>query len=86
MKRLDQDVQPFPQATERLRKQLKTHILGDPAYRFWFLLRNDQPVLCLEITGVAWTLAGETYNLLETYKKNRRMWPLVMQAAGHLLP
>ena len=76
----------FPQAQERLRVELKDDIFQSPAYRFWFLRKNEKPVLCLETTGTLWNKKGKEFNLAELYKEERRVWPMVIKVAGDLLP
>lgn len=80
------DFDSFPGAKERLRVSLKGDILNQPAYRFWFLKRNSEPLVCLESSGSLWTKDGRTYDLMGMYKKERRIWPLIVQTAGDLLP
>lgn len=46
---------------------------GNPNYRFWFLLRQNQPVLALSTNGISHTMAGLTTNLADLYKKRRRI-------------
>lgn len=76
----------FPEANEKLRVQNSMGILGHPAYRFWFLLKNSCPVLCLDCSGMVWLPKGKSYDLPTIYKKEHRIWPLVFHVAGHLLP
>ncbi len=80
------DFDGFPGAKERLRVSLKGDILDQPSYRFWFLKKNREPLICIETTGSLWTRDGRTYDLMDMYKKERRIWPLIIQTAGGLLP
>jgi hypothetical protein len=79
---------PFAGARARLEVKLGRDVLGVPACRFWFLLRNGEPVLALEGTsGLAWTLDGRVLDLLDLYRAaGHRVWPVVNTAAGALLP
>jgi hypothetical protein len=77
----------FPGTKTRLETPEKGDPLHQPAYRFWFLVEDDKPRLCLEDTGRAWKLGGkQSINLSTLYAKTRRIWPIVHQVAGDLLP
>lgn len=76
----------FPAAEERRRVRSEEPWPENPAYRFWFILRNSEPVLCLETTGTIWNLAGDSLDIPKTYKLQRRLWPLITEIAGDLLP
>lgn len=47
--------------------------LGNPNYRFWFLLRQNQPVLALCMNGISHTMAGLTTDLADLYRRRRRI-------------
>jgi hypothetical protein len=78
----------FPEAKKRLEIRLKgeTHSY-EPSYRFWFLCRDEEPLVCLEDVGHAW-LPGKkkTILLAELYAKHHRVWPVIHAVAGDLLP
>jgi len=76
----------FPTASERLEKHFENDVLEEPAYRFWFLVKNGAPQLCLETTGKAYRLDGGVINIVSDFKKHRRIWPLIVSAAIELLP
>lgn len=76
----------FPEAKDRARVSLPSDLLQIPAYRFWFIKKNGNPVICLETTGLAWNTKGQTFNLNELYKIDKKIWPVVWAVAGHLLP
>lgn len=76
----------FPQAQERFRVELKDDVFQEPAYRFWFLRKNEKPVLCLETIGTVWNKKGKEFNLAELYPDKRQVWPMIMKVAGDLLP
>jgi hypothetical protein len=80
------DYEKYPGAIERLRTKQKDDIENEPSYRFWFLRKDKNSHICLETTGNAWSDNGSSYNLMELYKKDKRMWPLVCRIAGRLLP
>ena len=77
----------FPGATERLRVRLPEDIQGQPGYRFWFLCKDAQPLLCLETVGNVWR-EGETepHSLQCEYQETHRIWPVVYALAGSFLP
>lgn len=76
----------FPYAKERIRVSLSSDFLQTPAYRFWFIKKNGKPVICLETTGAAWISEGQSFDINELYKKEKRIWPVVWSVAGHFLP
>jgi hypothetical protein len=81
------DFKRFEGARRRLEVGLPDDILRQPAYRFWFLRRNDVPELCLETTGLAWQPGiEEPCDLMGLYRKDRRVWSVIGIVAGHLLP
>lgn len=79
--------EPFPRLQKRLEARQDDDFLGIPAYRFWFLLRGDEPVLGIEApTGVVESADGQRHDLIELYRTaGRRLWPTVLTTAGHLL-
>lgn len=76
----------FPEAKERLRVSVPNDLLEIPAYRFWFVIRDYKPLICLETTGAVWNDKGQSFDLTKLYKEEKRIWPVVMAIAGHLLP
>ncbi len=81
----------FPAAAERLRTEEADDFSSVPAYRFWFLIERTsasrQPRLAIEAThGIAWDETGVRYDLMEIYRRDRRIWPVVFEVACHLLP
>jgi len=79
------DFQKFPLANNRLKVRLPVDIYEEPGYRFWFIRINEDPVLCLETTGTAWDRKNKTYELMDIYKKDRKIWSVIHTVAGHLL-
>lgn len=74
------DFQLYPGAMQRLRVTLSDDVLNQPAYRFWFLRKDDIPVACLEtVTGLVWIgSTDEPYDLMKLYQqKGRQIWPVV---------
>ena len=76
----------FPVAKERLLERRKDDVLGEPAYRFWFICRDGDPVLCLDKDGTAWTRDGQVHDLPGLYRQHKRIWPLVWKLLGPYLP
>jgi len=76
----------FPAASERCSLHMDSDFLDEPSYRFWFLLRNEEPVFCMETTGVGWDLKGREFDLVKNYKATRRIWPVIVQVLGEQLP
>lgn len=77
----------IPAAGERMLVSEPSDPFGQPAYRFWFLLKDGEPRLAIEPSrGFAYDTRGHTTNLFARYEKARRIWPVVWAAAGHLLP
>lgn len=77
----------FPQAQERIKIKLDDDILKQSAYRFWFLRKDDKPLLCLETVGLLWIQNDlKTYNLMDLYNhNNRNIWVTVVAAAGSMM-
>lgn len=76
----------FPDAGTRLQIREAGDLLENPAYRFWFILRDKEPVLCFETTGTVWNLKGKSIDIPKAYSGPRRLWPLITEIAGDLLP
>lgn len=55
-------------------------------YNFWFLLKDSTPVLCLDTNGVLHKKDGSKHDLAAIYKKKKRIWPLIVEVAGEVLP
>ena len=80
------DFEKFPGAVDRLRTNKKDDIENESSYRFWFLRKAENSHICVETTGNVWSDNGNSYNLMELYKKEKRIWPLVNRIGGYLLP
>lgn len=76
----------FPAAAERSKAPHMDDPFGVSSYRFWFLLLNEEPQLCLETTGTAWDLDGNEYDFEKHSQPDGRIWPVIFEIAGHLLP
>lgn len=75
----------FPGAQDRLKTQDDHDPFGVSAYRFWFLLLNDDPKLCVETSGTAWDRTGLEYDFGKLSRDDDRIWPVVTEVAGDLL-
>lgn len=51
----------FEGATARLGQSEPDDLYGEPAYRFWFLLKNSEAVACIETVGTLWTLSRDAH-------------------------
>jgi hypothetical protein len=81
----DELFRAFPTAGTRRQERQRDDLLDEPAHRFWFLLRNSEPQIAFEDTGLAWTLANEQFNLVSRYQATGRLWPVVSAVAGPVL-
>lgn len=74
----------FAAARERLQVRHRDDVLGQPAFRFWFLC-DPAPRLCLETSGLAWDADGNEFDLATLYRATHRIWPVVSFVARDLL-
>jgi hypothetical protein len=73
----------FPLIATRLAVREPDDLFGVAAYRFWFLMRDHEPVIALEpCTATAWNRAGECFQLFERFKRERRIAPLLSLVAS----
>jgi len=63
--------------------ETQSHTLSQ---EYWFLCRNNNPVLCIDKRAIIYRNNGDSYNLLEMYHKSRRIWRLIFESASDLLP
>ena len=76
------DFEVFPGAKERLRVAMSDDVLNEPGYRFWFLRKDDVPMICLETNGFVWVGSGGSYDLMILYEQNgRQIWPTIGKIA-----
>lgn len=73
----DQWFEAFPGAKEAARVGSPDQPFGNPKYGFWFLLKNDQPMVCLSKTALCWDTGGGETNLAEQHHRDRRIHALV---------
>jgi len=57
-----------------------------PSYFYWFLLKDDVPMICLRTDGTLFTKQGSRHELLPLYRQKNRIWPVINVVAGDLLP
>lgn len=78
---------PFPWASALLQPLPNDRALDNSA-DFWFLLRDGKPKLVLHTSGwAARPRAKKGVELMPLYVKHgRKVWPVVMEVAGGLLP
>jgi hypothetical protein len=74
----------FPLAQARLRERADDDMLGEPAYRFWFILRNHEPRLALEENGLVWDRHGEQVNLVARRRAAGSLRQAVPELAARL--
>ncbi|HTW09208.1 MAG TPA: hypothetical protein VME46_17005 [Acidimicrobiales bacterium] len=74
----------FPGCLQRLAQREPDDYRGEPAFRFWFVLRDDEPVLAFEDLGRAWSLDGKTINLFRSFRRNVSVRPAVARLWRHL--
>ena len=73
----------FKDASDHLRRltegmsEAAKQFPGHPAYDFWFLLMNDNPVLCVHTEGLVFKYDDQN-DLVKMYKKHKRLFPLVV--------
>jgi hypothetical protein len=76
----------FEDPKNRLQIKLHNDVLGKPAYRFWFLMKEHVPIACIETCRTIWTLDGKSFDLMDLYQRDRRIWNLINTTIGELLP
>jgi hypothetical protein len=83
---LSQAFTHFPVAASRADIGLGFNYNNKKAYKFWFLTRDDEPLLCLETNGTVWRRDGASFSLPELYSKHHRVNLLLSTVANDLLP
>ena len=68
--------------------QLESELVKDSeSTKYWFLIKNEDPKICLKTSGEVFRKDGLNYNLETIYRNNdRRIWPVIFETAGDLLP
>ena len=67
----------FPATAERRRVAMDGDLFDQTHYRFWFIMRDDEPVACLETEGTIWTLDGEEHDLVAESAAGATMHALI---------
>jgi len=79
--------EPFPYMAGRMRVKMSDDLFDQPGYRFWFLLRDDEPVAAFERNGTVEMTDGQVVSLRSAYtSSDRRIWPVVLKVAVDWLP
>ena len=55
-------------------------------YSYWFLIKDGEPELCLDVNGRLFKKNGEIHNLYELYHKQKRIWTVICETGGDILP
>lgn len=50
------------------------------------MLKNDDPVICLDTDGRLHKMNGEAHDLVASYSRHKRVWPVIIESALELLP
>ena len=58
----------------------------ESAFGYWFILKNDEPVICLDTDSRLYKLGGEVHDLMASYGRHKRVWPVIVETALELLP
>lgn len=80
------ELRSFPTVVEGLRDKRPTDLFGIPAYRYWILLRDAEPLAVLDTDGRV-HLPDRTADLLPVYRESHRSLTVTVgQVLGSLLP
>lgn len=55
-------------------------------YAYWFILKNEEPIISLDTDGRLYKRSGDVYDLAASYAKHKRIWPVILDTAIELLP
>ncbi|WP_433803551.1 hypothetical protein [Actinomycetospora sp. CA-084318] len=81
------ELQQFPTVVDALEDRRPDDLLGIPAYRFWVLLRDDDPVAVLDTDGRLHQPDQPCVEFLPLYRRHQsRLTATIGAALGHLLP
>ena len=61
-------------------------IMGEYAYNFWFLIKDERAMLCLDTSGRVFRRDGKAHDLSKLYRRDRRIWALICATALDILP
>jgi hypothetical protein len=59
---------------------------GHYEYNFWFLVKGEDPMLCLDTSGRVFRRDGTWHDLSKLYQRDRRIWALICATALDILP
>jgi len=65
---------------------IKDPFYGEDAYHHWFLVKGDDPKLCIGANGLLYKTDGSRHFLAHLYQEKKRIWPLIIATAKELLP
>lgn len=78
------DLDAFPSAKDKLRSMPEK--FGDLAYNSWIIKQDDDPLLCLTEDGFLFDRKNRIFSLQKLYLEDRRVWHMIIETAGSLLP
>jgi hypothetical protein len=58
----------------------------DSTYLYWFLLRDNEPQVCIDTGGQLYKTNGEVHDLAAIYSNAKRIWPIIAELALEVLP
>ena len=76
----------FPQLSNNLPITEFANGRIDLAYLYWFLIKNDEPLACVDTDGRLYKTNGEVHDLMVFYSKVKRIWPIIAEVALEMLP
>ncbi|MDF3129447.1 hypothetical protein P0Y35_09605 [Kiritimatiellaeota bacterium B1221] len=76
----------FPTVQREETQSRNTAVFGEPAYHFWFLIKDGDPVICLHTGGQVFLKSGERHDLAKLYENEKRIWPMLHKTASDFLP
>lgn len=76
----------FPLLGEENTLRHGSPIFGELAYNFWFLSKDEKPMLCLDTSGRVFRRDGTSHDLCKLYQRDHRVWPLICATALDVLP
>lgn len=56
------------------------------AYDYWFLVKDEEPLLCINIAGQIYRKGSEMIDIGLLYGRHKRIWPVICETALELLP
>ena len=62
-----------PGVVEALGERHPEDLLGQPAYRFWFLIQDGEPKAAIQTDGQLWDDEGDWWDLSSLYRQHNRL-------------